>query len=86
MSSATLDEVKAVTAHAVRHYVLGHVWCSVRFYSLLAIIFSISARIHLDSSRAYLGCKAPLESAVGLPVFMFFPLCSIFWESQLLIV
>ena len=71
LSSATLDEVKAVTAHEVGHYVLGHIWYIVGLYALLAILFFfISARSYGLFARLF-GLKAPLDSAVGLPVLMF---------------
>ena len=71
LSSATLDEVKAVTAHEVGHFVLGHIWYIVGLYALLAIMFFfISARSFGFFARLF-GLQAPLESAVGLPVLMF---------------
>ncbi|MDB9879411.1 M48 family metalloprotease [Pseudomonadales bacterium] len=71
LSSATLDEVKAVTAHEVGHFVLGHIWYIVGLYALLAIMFFfISARSFGLFARLF-GLQAPLESAVGLPVLMF---------------
>lgn len=70
LKGASLDEVRAVTAHEIGHYVLGHVWRSVLLFSLIVMIaFFIADRGYGRVARA-LGSRAALSSPTGLPVVM----------------
>lgn len=71
MKQASLDEVRAVTGHEIGHYVLGHVWRSVGFMSVLAVLFFFLA------DRLYPRLAAAMGSSVrdigdprGLPVLI----------------
>jgi len=68
---ASLDEVKAVTAHEIGHYVLKHVWRTVFVLSALAVVlFFIADRLYPRLARAF-GSRAPLHDPAGLPVVIF---------------
>jgi STE24 endopeptidase len=70
LKGASLDEVRAVTAHEIGHYVLGHVWRSVLLFSLIVMIaFFIADRSYRRVARA-LGSRAALSSPTSLPVVM----------------
>ena len=68
---ASLEEVRAVTAHEIGHYVLGHVWRTVIVFSLLAIVFFLLIDRLYPRVAARFGCTAPLSDPVGLPVVLF---------------
>ncbi|MDX2209992.1 MAG: M48 family metallopeptidase [Sphingopyxis sp.] len=71
LTTASLDEVKAVTGHEIGHYVLGHVWRWAVLLPLLAIIFFFLAdRLYAPAARLF-GSSAALSDARGLPVLMF---------------
>ncbi len=68
---ASLDEVKAVTAHEIGHYVLGHTWRVVIVFSGLAILFFFLAdRLFPRFARVF-GSRASLADPAGLPVMLF---------------
>ena len=68
---ASLDEVKAVTAHEIGHYVLGHTWRAVAVLSGLSILFFFLAdRLFPRFARAF-GSRAALSQPTGLPVLLF---------------
>jgi len=68
---ASLDEVKAVTAHEIGHYVLGHVWRGVIVISLLALVcLFLADRLYPRVAR-WFGCRAALGDPAGLPVIVF---------------
>ena len=68
---ASLDEVKAVTAHEAGHYVLKHVWRTVLVLATLAIVlFFLADRLYPRVARAF-GSSAPLHDPAGLPVVLF---------------
>jgi STE24 endopeptidase len=70
LKGASLDEVRAVTAHEIGHYVLGHVWRSVLVFSLIVMVaFFVADRMY-GRVAAALGSRAPLASPTGLPVIM----------------
>jgi STE24 endopeptidase len=70
LKGASLDEVRAVTAHEIGHYVLRHVWRSVLLFSLIVMIaFFIADRSYTRVARA-LGSRAALSSPTSLPVVM----------------
>lgn len=71
LTTASLDEVKAVTGHEIGHYVLGHVWRWAVLLPLLAIIFFFLADwLYAPTARLF-GSSAALGDARGLPVLMF---------------
>lgn len=71
LKGASLDEVKAVTAHEVGHYVLGHVWRMVAVLSVLAmLVFFLADRLFPRVARAF-GSGAALADPVGLPIMLF---------------
>ncbi len=69
---ASLDEVKAVTAHEIGHYVLGHVWRAVAMLSLMAMLFFFLAdRLYPRVARAFgVTSRTPIADPVGLPVII----------------
>lgn len=70
LKGASLDEVRAVTAHEIGHFVLRHVWRSVLLFSLIVMIaFFIADRSYNRVARA-LGSRAALSSPTSLPVVM----------------
>lgn len=67
---ATLDEVTAVTAHEVGHYVLGHVWRMVFIISVLSVVaFFLADRLFPAFARA-LGSRARIGEPVGISVLI----------------
>jgi STE24 endopeptidase len=71
LKGASLDEVKAVTAHEVGHYVLGHIWRMVAVLSVLAMLaFFLADRLFRRVARAF-GSGAALADPVGLPIVLF---------------
>ncbi len=70
LKGASLDEVRAVTAHEIGHYRLHHVWSRTALMSLLAMLaFLIVDRAYGRAAIA-IGSRAPLSSPAGLPVVM----------------
>jgi STE24 endopeptidase len=68
---ASLNEVRAVTAHEIGHYVLDHVWRSVLVLSALAtVVFFLADRLFPVFARAF-GSRAALGDPAGLPVLVF---------------
>lgn len=71
LTTASLDEVKAVTGHEIGHYVLGHVWRWTVVLPLLAMLFFFLAdRLYAPAARLF-GSSAAIGDARGLPVLMF---------------
>jgi STE24 endopeptidase len=70
LKDASLGEVRAVTAHEIGHYVLGHVWRAVLLFSLIAMVAFFIASRSYSALAALLGSRAPLSSPTGLPVIM----------------
>lgn len=70
LRGASLDEVRAVTAHEIGHYVLDHVWRSVLVLSLVAVLaFLLVDRLYPWAARL-LGSRAALADPAGLPVLV----------------
>lgn len=70
LRGASLDEVRAVTAHEIGHYVLDHVWRSVLVLSLVAVLaFLLVDRVYPWAARL-LGSRAALADPAGLPVLV----------------
>jgi STE24 endopeptidase len=71
LTTASLDEVKAVTGHEIGHYVLGHVWRWALLLPVLAMVFFFLAdRLYAPAARLF-GSSAGLDDPRGLPVLMF---------------
>ena len=71
LKNASLDEVRAVTGHEIGHYVLGHTWYGILFYSLLAVlVFWLADRFYPRFARLF-GTDAKLSDPRGLPVLAF---------------
>lgn len=68
---ASLDEVKAVTAHEIGHYVLGHVWRTVTVLSVVAVLFFFIADRAFPSFARAFGSPASVSDPRGLPVLAF---------------
>jgi len=69
--NASLDEVRAVTGHEMGHYVLGHVWYGLLFFSVLAILlFWLADRLFPRFARAF-GSDASIGEPRGIPVLIF---------------
>ena len=70
LKGASLEEVRAVTAHEIGHYTLSHVWRSVLLFSSLVMgAFFIADRSYGRLAAAF-GSRAPLSSPTSLPVVM----------------
>lgn len=70
LSTASLDEVKAVTGHEIGHYVLGHIWRSVAVFAALSILlFFLADRLFPRVAR-WFGSSAGIGDPVGLPVLI----------------
>jgi STE24 endopeptidase len=68
---ASIDEVRAVTGHEIGHYVLGHTWWGVVFFSLLAVLlFWLADRLFPRFARAF-GSTAAIAEPRGVPVLLF---------------
>jgi STE24 endopeptidase len=69
--NASLDEVRAVTAHEIGHYVLKHTWWGILFFSLIAVVlFWIADRTYPRFARLFRS-TASLDDARGIPVLLF---------------
>ena len=70
LKGASLDEVRAVTAHEIGHYRMHHVWRQVALLSLLVMAaFLVADRVYGRVAAAF-GSRAPLSSPTSLPVVM----------------
>ncbi|HEX5639228.1 MAG TPA: M48 family metallopeptidase [Burkholderiaceae bacterium] len=70
LKGASLEEVRAVTAHEVGHYTLRHVWRSVVLFSVIVMIAFFIADRGYGRVSAALCSQAPLSSPTSLPVVM----------------
>lgn len=71
MGEASLDEVRAVTAHEIGHYVLGHVWRMVFVLGALSIVvFWLTEKLYPWFAGRF-GTDVPVADVRGLPVFAF---------------
>lgn len=70
LKGASLDEVRAVTAHEIGHYTLHHVWRSVLLLSLIVMAAFFVADRSYAWVAARMGSRAPLASPTSLPVVM----------------
>ena len=71
LKNASLDEVRAVTAHEIGHYVLKHTWWGVLIFSVLAVIlFWLADKLYPRFAR-WFGTDAALSDPRGIPVLVF---------------
>ena len=71
LKNASLAEVRAVTGHEIGHYVLGHTWWGVLFFSVLAIVmFWVAGKLYPRFARAF-GTTAAISDPRGVPVLLF---------------
>jgi STE24 endopeptidase len=70
LKGASLDEVRAVTAHEIGHYKLNHVWRLVVLLSAVVVVSFFMADRLYPRLASLLGSRAPLASPTGLPVIM----------------
>ena len=71
LDEASLDEVVAVTAHEIGHFVLGHMFRTVLVLSVLAVVlFWLVEKLYPWFAGRF-GSSAPLADVRGLPVFVF---------------
>ena len=70
LKGASLEEVRAVTAHEIGHYTLRHVWRSVLLFSVIVMIAFFIADRSYGRVAAALGSRAALSSPTSLPVVM----------------
>jgi STE24 endopeptidase len=69
--NASLDEVRAVTAHEIGHYVLKHTWWGILVFSLTAIVmFWLADRLFPRFARLF-GSSARLSDPRGIPIVVF---------------
>ena len=70
LKDANLDEVRAVTAHEIGHYKLGHVWRYVILYTFLTMVFFfLASRIYPIMAR-WFGTSVSIADPAGLPVLI----------------
>ncbi len=68
LKGASLEEVRAVTAHEIGHYTLRHVWRSVLLFSLIVMVAFFVADRSYGRVAAAFGSRALLSSPTSLPV------------------
>ena len=70
LKGASLDEVRAVTAHEIGHYRLNHVWQHIFLLAAIVMVsFFIVDRVYKPVA-SILGSRAPLARPTSLPVIM----------------
>jgi STE24 endopeptidase len=70
LKGASLEQVRAVTAHEIGHYTLRHVWRSVLLFSAIVMVALFVADRSYSRVAAAFGSRAPLSSPTSLPVVM----------------
>ena len=70
LNSASLDEVKAVTAHEIGHYVSGHVWHLIGTATMLSLLFFYATHLIFPKMAKWMGTQASIDDPMGLPVLL----------------
>lgn len=70
LNSASLDEVKAVTAHEIGHYVSGHVWHLIGTATMLSLLFFYATHLIFPKMAKWMGTQANIDDPMGLPVLL----------------
>ena len=68
LKSASLDEVKAVTAHEIGHYVSGHIWNLIGTATVLAMVFFYLANVLFSRVSRFIGSTSVISDPRGIPV------------------
>lgn len=70
LQSASLDEVKAVTAHEIGHYVSGHIWNLIGTATILSMLFFyITHVMFLKVARAF-GSTTEISEPSGISILL----------------
>ena len=70
LTSASLDEVKAVTGHEIGHYVSGHIWNLIGTAVLLSMIFFYLTDAMFNSVANLMGSKVRIAEPRGIAVLL----------------
>jgi STE24 endopeptidase len=71
LNNASLDEVRAVTAHEIGHYVLKHTWWGLLLYSVGSILLFWLADLLFPRLARLFGSTAAIAEPRGVPVIGF---------------
>ena len=70
LTSASLDEVKAVTGHKIGHYVSGHIWNLIGTAVLLSMIFFYLTDAMFNKVASRMGSTARISEPRGIAVLL----------------
>ena len=70
LTSATLDEVKAVTGHEIGHYVSGHIWNLIGTAVLLSMIFFYLTDAMFNKVANLMGSTVRIAEPRGIAVLL----------------
>ena len=70
LTSASLDEVKAVTGHEIGHYVSGHIWNLIGTAVLLSMIFFYLTDAMFNKVASQMGSTARISEPRGIAVLL----------------
>lgn len=70
LNSASLDEVKAVTAHEIGHYVLGHVWNLIGTATMLSLVFFYATSLIFPLVARWMGTQVTIDDPRGIPILL----------------
>ena len=70
LTSASLDEVKAVTGHEIGHYVSGHIWNLIGTAVLLSMIFFYLTDAMFMKVATLMGAKASIAEPRGIAILL----------------
>ncbi len=70
LKDANLDEVRAVTAHEIGHYKLGHVWRYVILFTFLSMAFFFLAGKFYPVMARWFDAPREITDPAGLPVLL----------------
>ena len=70
LTSASLDEVKAVTGHEIGHYVSDHIWNLIGTAVLMSMIFFYLSNAMFIKGATLMGAKASIAEPRGVAVLL----------------
>ncbi len=70
LTSASLDEVKAVTGHEIGHYVSDHIWNLIGTAVLMSMIFFYLSNAMFIKVATLMGAKASIAEPQGVAVLL----------------
>ena len=70
LTSASLDEVKAVTGHEIGHYVSDHIWNLIGTAVLMSMIFFYLSNAMFIKVATLMGAKASIAEPRGVAVLL----------------